>query len=230
MGPYVIHDLSTSGAVHLATLDGEPIANWISGCRIKKFHEPLTQEILARLHAAKSRKERLENAKQEAQAEAKARALKLRQRQRPNVEDLNLSKKLRICQLTGYDGEDYQVRPNVIVLIGKEQKRNYALVDSGADVNAISHDTWISLREQPELHHTKLKVASFAGDRKGAIGYCDLDVVIGQTNVRHRFYVMKPGRMNSPMLLGTPWQRSYKSSTNWHKDGIDYAVNNQRFF
>lgn len=27
LGPYVIHDLSASGAVHLATLDGEPMAN-----------------------------------------------------------------------------------------------------------------------------------------------------------------------------------------------------------
>ena len=26
MGPYVIHDLLASGAVHLATLDGEPMA------------------------------------------------------------------------------------------------------------------------------------------------------------------------------------------------------------
>ena len=49
MGPYVIHDLSTSGAVHLATLDGEPMSNWISGCRLKKYNEPLTDDILKRL-------------------------------------------------------------------------------------------------------------------------------------------------------------------------------------
>ena len=46
MGPYIIHDLSASGAVHLATLDGEPMANWISGCRLKKYHETLTPDIL----------------------------------------------------------------------------------------------------------------------------------------------------------------------------------------
>ena len=55
MGPYVIHQLSASGAVQLATLDGEPMANWISGCRVKKYHEPLTPEILQRLHNAKAR-------------------------------------------------------------------------------------------------------------------------------------------------------------------------------
>ena len=58
MGPFVIHELSASGAVQLATLDGEPMANWISGCRIKKYHEPLTQEILQRLHNAKERKQK----------------------------------------------------------------------------------------------------------------------------------------------------------------------------
>ena len=42
MGPFVIHDLSSSGAVHLATLDGEPMTSWISGCRLKKYHESLT--------------------------------------------------------------------------------------------------------------------------------------------------------------------------------------------
>ena len=31
-GPYVISGLSSSGAVKLSTLDGEEMANWISGC------------------------------------------------------------------------------------------------------------------------------------------------------------------------------------------------------
>ena len=38
MGPYVIHDLSASGVVHLATLDGETMAKWICGYRLKKYH------------------------------------------------------------------------------------------------------------------------------------------------------------------------------------------------
>ena len=46
MGPYVIHNLSSSGAVQLATLEGEPMSSWISGCRLKKYNEPMTDEIL----------------------------------------------------------------------------------------------------------------------------------------------------------------------------------------
>lgn len=104
-------------------------------------------------------------------------------------------------------------------------------MDSGTDLNAISHhDTWLTLQNQPELHGTKLKMATFARDHKGAIGHCDLDVFINNTNVGHRFYVMKLGRMNSSMLLGMPWQRTYNSSTNWKRDGIDYEVNNKKLF
>ena len=78
MGPYLIHGLLTSGAVHLATLDGVPMANWISGCCLKKYKEPLTDEILRRLHATKEHKRKHENMKNLAQQEAKERAAKLR--------------------------------------------------------------------------------------------------------------------------------------------------------
>ena len=107
LGPYIIHNLSASGAVHLATLDGEPMANWISGCGLKKYHEPLTQDLLERIHAAKQRKKRREDVKTSAQAEAKARALKLKQKRQPQTQDLVISKRPRVCQLTGYDGEEY---------------------------------------------------------------------------------------------------------------------------
>ncbi|MCO5587012.1 hypothetical protein L7F22_040957 [Adiantum nelumboides] len=55
-GPFVIEDVSLNGAVKLSTLDGEPMANWISGCRLKKYHLPLTNELLERMHAAKQRR------------------------------------------------------------------------------------------------------------------------------------------------------------------------------
>ena len=56
-GPYVITQASTSGAVRFATLDGEEMPNWISGCRIKKYHTPLSTKQLARLHQAKWKKQ-----------------------------------------------------------------------------------------------------------------------------------------------------------------------------
>ena len=62
MGPYVIQDISTSGSLPLATLDGEKMPNWISGYRVKKYLEPLTLEMLEKFHENKEHK-RVENNK-----------------------------------------------------------------------------------------------------------------------------------------------------------------------
>ena len=56
-GPCVIEEISASGAVKLSTLDGETMSNWISGCRIKKYELPLTNEMLERMHEARNKKE-----------------------------------------------------------------------------------------------------------------------------------------------------------------------------
>ena len=76
MAHYVIHDISTSGAVRLATLDGEQMLNWMSGCRIKKYHKALTPEMLERIHAAKQRKDKAKTLKEEALRESRERAQK----------------------------------------------------------------------------------------------------------------------------------------------------------
>ena len=67
MGPYVIHDISTSGALRLATLDGEKMPNWISDCRVKKYLWPLTIDMLERIHKAKERAQKSLQFKQIAQ-------------------------------------------------------------------------------------------------------------------------------------------------------------------
>ncbi|RYA43690.1 hypothetical protein DD606_25255 [Enterobacter cloacae complex sp. GF14B] len=65
-----------NGAVKFSTLDGEPIANWISGCRLKKYNFPLTNELLERMHATKQRKIKQQQVIDEAQEEARLRVLK----------------------------------------------------------------------------------------------------------------------------------------------------------
>ena len=71
MGPYVIQDISTSGALRLATLDGVQMPNWISGCRVKKYLRPLTMEMLEQMHNTKERAQISHQEKQVAQIEAK---------------------------------------------------------------------------------------------------------------------------------------------------------------
>ena len=72
-GSCVISRLSSSGVVKLSTVDGKEMANWISGCRIKKYELPLTNEMLERMHEARNRKEAAALQRKEAQAEAKER-------------------------------------------------------------------------------------------------------------------------------------------------------------
>ena len=66
----MISGLSSSGAVKLSTLDGEEMANWISGCRIKKYNTPLTIEELECLHKARWRQEKKKSIAEMAQEEA----------------------------------------------------------------------------------------------------------------------------------------------------------------
>lgn len=56
MGPYVICDTSRSGAICLFTLDGDAMTNWLSGCQIYRYHEPMTHEMLGCIHDAKEHK------------------------------------------------------------------------------------------------------------------------------------------------------------------------------
>ena len=78
MGPYVIKNLSPSGAVKIATLEGEEMPNWISGCRLKKYLIPLTQEMLMKIHMEKQRTREKARVVEEAQEEAKERIAKRR--------------------------------------------------------------------------------------------------------------------------------------------------------
>ena len=71
LGPFFINSISPSGLVRLETLDGEPMANHINGSWLRVYNEPLTMDMLNRLHAAKNRKEAHQKMVQEAQEEAK---------------------------------------------------------------------------------------------------------------------------------------------------------------
>ena len=64
LGPFVILDITTRGAIQLETLNGEPMANFINGSCIKRYHEPLTPEILAKLHIAHTKKAALQQLKE----------------------------------------------------------------------------------------------------------------------------------------------------------------------
>ena len=111
------------------------MANWISGCRLKKYEEPLTDEILRRLHATKERKQKHENMKDLAQKEARERAAKLRgQRAR-------FQNKIMIQAIKTSTQTTNVLKPYILVEIGNNRTTELALVDTGADINTISYET-----------------------------------------------------------------------------------------
>ena len=80
LGPYVITTITSGGAARLETLDGQLMANFINGSRLRKYREPLTNEILEKLHIATNAKEKKKQIKAEVQTEAKLRSQKNRER------------------------------------------------------------------------------------------------------------------------------------------------------
>ena len=72
--------ITNGGAVRLKTLDGQPMANFINESRLRKYNEPLMDEILEKMHTAKNAKIRQEQIKEEAQAKARLCTQKNRER------------------------------------------------------------------------------------------------------------------------------------------------------
>ncbi|MCO5575728.1 hypothetical protein L7F22_029531 [Adiantum nelumboides] len=136
-GPCVIHCISPSWAIKLATLEGEEMPNWISGCRLKKYHLPLTTDMLAKIHSAKERKNKLKEIKAEAQEEARIRIVKRKQKlqqQRQPLIEKSTPVPLTVIQSCKEWQIGIDVRINVRLPNDQYQR---ALVDTEARVNVV---------------------------------------------------------------------------------------------
>ena len=86
MGPFVVNQLSTSGAVFLKTLEGAQMPNFINGNRLKCYEGPLmTEKMLEHLHRAKTYKEGQRLLKEEAQKEAQRHRKRMRERKEAQI-------------------------------------------------------------------------------------------------------------------------------------------------
>lgn len=95
-------------------------------------------------------------------------------------------------------------------------RTKYTLFDTGANVNSLSYESW-EVNGKPTLVLSTTILTSFVEESTPVEGYLDLRVFIGNTNVHHRFYVMKPGKLTSQIILGQPWQRTYNGISNWRR-------------
>ena len=175
------------------------------------------------VNATKERKKKHENMKSLAQQEAKERAAKIR-RQR-----LGIPNKTMIQVLKATESSFRSLKPYILVEIGQKQETELALIDTGADINAISHETWENLGK-PKLSKSTLQIDTISGSTIGVEGHINLLVFIGSTDVHAEFYVMKPGTMTTPIILGQSWQRQFNGITNWREEGLNFEVGGNKYF
>ena len=99
----------------------------------------------------------------------------------------------------------------------------------GTDLNSMSYETW-EIIGKLELCAYFTRIVTYAGDYDQIEGILILLIFKSETNIAHKFYVMKPKQMVSSIILGQPWQRQYNSRVNWKKEGIIYEDNEQEMF
>ncbi|MCO5609014.1 hypothetical protein L7F22_063234 [Adiantum nelumboides] len=227
-GPYVIQDISPSGAIKLATLEREEMPNWISGCRLKKYHLPLTINMLAKIHSAKERKNKLKEIKAEAQEEARIRILKRKQKLQQQKQPLNEeSTPVPFAAIQSCDhwqiGID--VRINVRLQNGQYQR---ALVDTGARINVVNYSTYKKMTDQP-LMQCDRNIAAANKEIMPTMGFINLNVNIDGNLCPHQFLVVADDGINESMCLGVPWMRTYNATPEWSENSLLYTHNSNTY-
>ena len=112
------------------------------------------------LRSKERTKQKIEQ-KAQAQAEAKERREKLR-RKRVGIQDIiEDTKRLRICAIQEKDHHKTIRRPYLLIEVGTEFQTEFALFDTGADVNTLSYEVWNCLGK-PTLCESKTTLTIFS--------------------------------------------------------------------
>lgn len=207
LGPYVINTITPSGAVRLETLDGEQMANFINGSRLKKYEEPLTEDMLQRMHQARTRKEAQALLKQQAQEEARARVVKAKERRKASIFTIKVMDE---------EEQDY-IEPFHIHVHVDVENTTYevsALIDSGADNNVLSYAAWETLG-RPSLVRLPVDLQSFSGEETSIVGKCTITMSIQGHLMQNSFYVAPKSQAMVDMVLGRFWNVKTNCSLDW---------------
>ena len=213
LGPYVINTITSGGAIRLETLDGHQMANFINGSRLRRYHEPLTEEILARLHAAKNEKERQAQLIAEAQMEAKLRAQKNRERRRY----IN-------CITTSCKEDDYD--PPILIHLFVQGQQMTALIDSGADANVLFYEAYAKL--QCGLQKTSTWLTSFTKTDSEALGITTLCLSQSNFTCEGQFYIAQQNQSNHDLILSRAWMRKHRCTIDWVQNAVHLGTNAKR--
>ena len=201
LGPYVINDITSRGAIRLETLDGEPMTNFINGSCLKRFHEPLTDEMLEKMHAAKTRKQALETMKTEAQEEAKIRAAKAKAKRH----------QVSAVAFNNRDMKEY-IEP-LLLEVGIDSSKNHicaALLDSGASVNIMAEFFFHRFVNHP-LSATELQLNTVANQPINCKGTTTVTLHVDGYKMDCLFYVTSNEHSAHDLILGRAWMHRHNN-------------------
>ena len=138
--------------------------NFINGSRLRKYEEPLTENMLQQLHAAETYKEGQAQLKEKAQQEARERTKQIKAHRQAQI--------LTIVTQSVEELEEEIVAPFTLrlqLLAADLKVWSTALIDSGADCNVMSYTMWESLGK-PDLAPSNLSFQSFSGLLTSSLG------------------------------------------------------------
>ena len=153
--------------------------------QVKKYHLPLTQEMLLKIHLEKQRTKEKARVVEEAQAEAKERMAKWKLLLQQRLQ----GRPIRINAVTLTNFEEEMVDPIIQVKVGTTQMHAHALIDSGAQGNLISLDLYNQLKNTEHQASNK-EIKGYTGSQKQVQGFAILPVHIGSQCYPYRFFIV----------------------------------------
>ena len=155
-GPFVVNELTISGAVRLEMLEGAQMPNFVNGSHLKKYKLPLTEQRMTQLQKAKTYKEGLAKLKEQARKEANKRRVLIRATQQAQI--------MALLAISVKDLEEEVVKPFTLhlqILIAQSDILTIALINSGADCSVMSYTMWEKLGK-PDLTPSTISFQSFS--------------------------------------------------------------------
>ena len=214
LGPYVIDELSPSGSVRLATLDGDQFANYINGSRLKIYNEPLTDDMLERMHAAKNRKEAQEKLKEDAQLEAKERIKRIR------------AKRLYINNVRTASTFSFPA-PIINIAVESPLNKHDALLDSGADANIMPLAIYNRLRNKSKMATASI-LYNFQRTETESHGEACISITFEGASSLTNFHIVDCNSEDT-LILGKPWIIEHRCTLNFADSRLQFKIANTHF-
>lgn len=217
INPFVINQITPSGIVHLETLDGEPMANFINGSQLCVYHEPLIDSMLARMHTAGNCKEVQDQMKQEALAEGQARAT------------LHCQQRLRINKIQAL----YPLPsspPALTLKIGVETPTNShtAFLDLGTGTNVLPLTVYSCLKNKAAILINEV-LYSFQDVLVTIQGVATALLHINGRKIPTFFQLINCGN-DEQVVLGKPWSYEHKCIINYATLRINFIIDANHFY